>query len=344
MCGSTIGSARASCCAPTSLSIPRVRAAVWWDGHGVVLDARSTARAGRTARRAARRASSGPTATYWPAAPSTRSRRARGRLWRTPSGRRGSGRPRTTGARRSHLRLASGRPRADRPPATGGSERGRARGTTIRRDGSPSSPGRRPIPASARRRPVDWPARGPRGHQRPSCAAPRGDGGDPGRRGPAVVAVPGAAGDDGVAARLVDAALDRFGRLDHLVNAVGGAPFVGSALTMGRDDLLGTVAAQHLADHLVDPGGDGPRPGRRWWLDRQHLEWLAGQDHPGHGRLRGGQVGAQRADQDAGQRPGSPGRPRQCRKPGTDPLRGTRARCGRTTTGPRPAPTSCWAG
>ena len=57
-----------------------------------------------------------------------------------------------------------------------------------------------------------------------------------------VVGVAGAAGDDGVATRLVDTALDRFGRLDHLVNAVGGAPFVGSALTMGRDDFLGTVA------------------------------------------------------------------------------------------------------
>jgi len=56
-----------------------------------------------------------------------------------------------------------------------------------------------------------------------------------------VVAVAGAAGDDGVPGRLVDAALDRFGRLDHLVNAVGGAPFVGSALSMGRDEFLTTV-------------------------------------------------------------------------------------------------------
>ena len=83
--------------------------------------------------------------------------------------------------------------------------------------------------------------------------------------GLSVVAVPGAAGDDGVAARLVDTALDRFGRLDHLVNAVGGAPFVGSALTMGRDDFLGTVAVntwptvsliqEAMARGLADGGG-----------------------------------------------------------------------------------------
>ena len=60
--------------------------------------------------------------------------------------------------------------------------------------------------------------------------------------GLSVVGVAGATGDDGVPARLVATALERFGRVDHLVNAVGGAPFVGSALSMGRDDLLGTVA------------------------------------------------------------------------------------------------------
>ena len=43
-------------------------------------------------------------------------------------------------------------------------------------------------------------------------------------------------------AQLVATALERFGRVDHLVNAVGGAPFVGSALSMGRGDFLDTVA------------------------------------------------------------------------------------------------------
>jgi len=57
-----------------------------------------------------------------------------------------------------------------------------------------------------------------------------------------VAAVAGSAGDDGVPARLVDAALERFGRIDHLVNAVGGASYIGSAMDMGRDDLLDTVA------------------------------------------------------------------------------------------------------
>jgi 3-oxoacyl-[acyl-carrier protein] reductase len=57
-----------------------------------------------------------------------------------------------------------------------------------------------------------------------------------------VVGVAGSTGDDGVPARLVATALERFGRVDHLVNAVGGAPFVGSALSMRRDDFLDTVA------------------------------------------------------------------------------------------------------
>jgi len=55
-----------------------------------------------------------------------------------------------------------------------------------------------------------------------------------------VLAVPGSAADDGVAEALVDAAVEAFGRVDLLVNAVGGVPFVGSALDLTRDDLLGT--------------------------------------------------------------------------------------------------------
>ena len=47
-----------------------------------------------------------------------------------------------------------------------------------------------------------------------------------------VVACPGAAGADSLPALLVDTAIERFGRIDLLVNAVGGAPFIGSALTM----------------------------------------------------------------------------------------------------------------
>ena len=57
-----------------------------------------------------------------------------------------------------------------------------------------------------------------------------------------VVAVAGSAGAEGTAERLVDQALDSFGRIDLLVNAVGGVPFVGSALDLSRDDLLATVA------------------------------------------------------------------------------------------------------
>jgi NAD(P)-dependent dehydrogenase (short-subunit alcohol dehydrogenase family) len=60
--------------------------------------------------------------------------------------------------------------------------------------------------------------------------------------GLAVVAVAGPADDDSVPARLVDAALGEFGRIDLLVNAVGGAPFPSAALTLDRAALLETVA------------------------------------------------------------------------------------------------------
>lgn len=60
--------------------------------------------------------------------------------------------------------------------------------------------------------------------------------------GIAVVAVPGAADDDEVPRRLVDAALEHFGRIDLLVNTVGGATYQGSALAIDRVSLLDTLA------------------------------------------------------------------------------------------------------
>jgi 3-oxoacyl-[acyl-carrier protein] reductase len=57
-----------------------------------------------------------------------------------------------------------------------------------------------------------------------------------------VVAVEGAAEDDDVAARLVDAALDGFGRIDLLANTVGGAGYSGPWETLDRDRLLETVS------------------------------------------------------------------------------------------------------
>jgi len=83
--------------------------------------------------------------------------------------------------------------------------------------------------------------------------------------GLAVVACPGDAGEGDVPTRLVETALDRFGRLDLLVNAVGGASYIGSALEMGRSELLGTLALNTwpavalvqaaLAGGLADAGG-----------------------------------------------------------------------------------------
>jgi NAD(P)-dependent dehydrogenase (short-subunit alcohol dehydrogenase family) len=57
-----------------------------------------------------------------------------------------------------------------------------------------------------------------------------------------VIAVPGAADDEAMPARLVDAALREFGRIDLLANTVGGAPFPSAPLTLDRAALLDTVA------------------------------------------------------------------------------------------------------
>ncbi len=83
--------------------------------------------------------------------------------------------------------------------------------------------------------------------------------------GLAVVACPGAADQESVPALLVETAISQFGRIDLLVNAVGGAAFIGSALSMGRSDLMDTVAVNTwpavaliqaaMAGGLADGGG-----------------------------------------------------------------------------------------
>jgi 3-oxoacyl-[acyl-carrier protein] reductase len=60
--------------------------------------------------------------------------------------------------------------------------------------------------------------------------------------GIAVVAVTGSMEDDTMPARLVDAAVEHFGRIDHLVNTIGGAQFVGSFESMDRAGLMDTIA------------------------------------------------------------------------------------------------------
>lgn len=81
----------------------------------------------------------------------------------------------------------------------------------------------------------------------------------------AVTACAGAAEDSSTSARLVDTAIERFGGIDLLVNAVGGAPFVGSALTLTRQDLMTTISLntwpalsliqEAMARGLADGGG-----------------------------------------------------------------------------------------
>lgn len=101
--------------------------------------------------------------------------------------------------------------------------------------------------------------------------------------GLAVIACAGAAEVPSTSARLVDSAIERFGGIDLLVNAVDGAPFVGSALTLTEQDLMGTISMntwpalslvqEAMARGLADGGGaivnisSGPRRRRlRRWL------------------------------------------------------------------------------
>jgi 3-oxoacyl-[acyl-carrier protein] reductase len=57
-----------------------------------------------------------------------------------------------------------------------------------------------------------------------------------------VAAVAGSAESDDLPARLVDAALDGFGRVDLLANTVGGAPYNGPWEKLDRETLLATVS------------------------------------------------------------------------------------------------------
>jgi 3-oxoacyl-[acyl-carrier protein] reductase len=57
-----------------------------------------------------------------------------------------------------------------------------------------------------------------------------------------VVAVPGSMEDDTTPARLVEAAREHFGRIDHVVNTIGGAQFAGSFEAMDKAGLIDTVA------------------------------------------------------------------------------------------------------
>jgi 3-oxoacyl-[acyl-carrier protein] reductase len=59
--------------------------------------------------------------------------------------------------------------------------------------------------------------------------------------GLAVVAVAGSMEDDATPGRVVEAALEQFGRIDLLVNTIGGARFQGSFESMDRQGFLDTV-------------------------------------------------------------------------------------------------------
>jgi 7-alpha-hydroxysteroid dehydrogenase len=62
------------------------------------------------------------------------------------------------------------------------------------------------------------------------------------KEGFGAVGITGAAEDDTTPGRLVDAALDNFGRVDLLVNTVGGSPRIASPLEIDREGFLATIA------------------------------------------------------------------------------------------------------
>lgn len=80
-----------------------------------------------------------------------------------------------------------------------------------------------------------------------------------------VASVVGSVGDEGVADQVVRAAVDEFGRIDLVVNTVGGATYRGSPRELGRSDLLDTfelntwtalaVVQSALAHGLAEGGG-----------------------------------------------------------------------------------------
>jgi NAD(P)-dependent dehydrogenase (short-subunit alcohol dehydrogenase family) len=73
----------------------------------------------------------------------------------------------------------------------------------------------------------------------------------------------GRLGEPGAAAALVDTAISAFGRLDLVVNTVGGAPYAGPPFETTRDDLVGTLElntwpALELLEEALRAGlGDG---------------------------------------------------------------------------------------
>jgi 3-oxoacyl-[acyl-carrier protein] reductase len=85
------------------------------------------------------------------------------------------------------------------------------------------------------------------------------------KEGITVAAVVGSMEDEATPARLIEAAVDRFGRVDHLVNTIGGNRFVGSFDSMDKAGLMDTIALNTwptlaliqaaLAHGLAEEGG-----------------------------------------------------------------------------------------
>ena len=78
-----------------------------------------------------------------------------------------------------------------------------------------------------------------------------------------VAGVAGSLQDDATAARLVDAAIDRYGRLDFVVNTVGGTWYQGSPRDIDKAGTWKTVELNTWGSAAAGPGGAAGRPGGR---------------------------------------------------------------------------------
>ena len=106
--------------------------------------------------------------------------------------------------------------------------------------------------------------------------------------------------DDDAVKAMIDAIVDRHGRLDVVVNNAGGSPYVLTAESSAKFNRkiieLNLIGALSVSQHANDKMQN--QPARR--VDRQHLQSQRPAAVTGHRRLRGGQGRPGKPDPDAG--------------------------------------------
>ena len=125
-------------------------------------------------------------------------------------------------------------------------------------------------------------------------------------RGADVVAVVADVADPATPARLVEVAVERFGRLDIVVANAGGPP-PGSALDVDDDAIRAAVEANMLSSvRLVRSALPHLRAGG-WGRAVLHLVVLGGPGDPGPGAVQRGALGPTGVGEDGGRGPGRRG-------------------------------------